>query len=189
MRTSTEHWGRRCILQSCFLIGLPHTLKTIILMTSPRAHFLALHRRHTPSNIAWAANDSGAGPGRSKVKVLVVEDNIMLALNVEDHLTHDGFDVVGMATSGAEALELAGRLQPDVVIMDIRLPGGDDGIDTAIALRRKFGISTIFASAHSAPDMRHRAEGAQAVGWLTKPYAMTDVSDAIRAAVTRKSSN
>lgn len=132
--------------------------------------------------LARSSGEPGGAPG-VRPRILVVEDNLVLAINTEDFLTSAGFDVVGVAASGAEAIILAERHKPSLVVMDIRLPGGADGIDTAIVLLEKHGIRSIFASAHSAPDMKARALSARPVGWLTKPYALADLAAAIAAAL------
>lgn len=138
------------------------------------------------STISHALLRSQGEPGGAlapRPRILVVEDNLVLAINTEDFLTAAGFDVVGVATSGAEAIRMAERHKPHLAVMDIRLPGGADGIDTAIVLLEKLGVRSIFASAHGAPEMAARATQAKPAGWLTKPYAFGDLAAAIAAAL------
>ncbi len=130
-----------------------------------------------------APRSSSEPGGRSDMtlpKIMIVEDNLILALEMEDTLRDAGFDVIGVAASADQALTLANEHRPALAIMDIRLPGKRDGIDAAIALRETYGIRSVFASAHSAPDMRERATAAQPAGWVTKPYAMSQLVEIIR---------
>jgi DNA-binding NarL/FixJ family response regulator len=68
-------------------------------------------------------------------------------------------------------------------VVDIRLPGDRDGIDTALELFREHGIRCIFASAYSDREARQRAEDAAPLGWLQKPYTMTSLTELVQAAV------
>ncbi|TXR46603.1 response regulator [Phyllobacterium endophyticum] len=106
------------------------------------------------------------------LRVLIVEDEFLIALELENRLVDAGFDVVGIAATAGEAIATAGSERPDVAIMDIRLAGGRDGIDTAIELFAKFGIRSIFSSAHASDaETQKRATPASPVGWLQKPYS------------------
>lgn len=135
------------------------------------------------THAALRAQGEPGGAPALRPKVLIVEDNLLLAFNTEDFLAAAGFDVVGVAASAAEALVMAARHQPALAVMDIRLPGGVDGIDTAVALLEKHGVRSVFASAHSAPEMKERAALAKPAGWLTKPFALGDLAAALTAAL------
>src|SRR4051794_29038242 len=82
-------------------------------------------------------------------KVLIVEDDFLVATQLEQRLQDVGYNVVGVAISASEALAIAERQSPAVAIMDIRLAGPKDGIDAAMELLSKFAIPSIFATAHS----------------------------------------
>ena len=127
-----------------------------------------------PQRRSVAAPELGGTPTQTgrRDRVLVVEDDLLIASQAEAALTEAGFDVIGIVTSGEEALALAGRQLPDLAIMDIRLVGDRDGVDTAIELFRTHGVRCIFASAHSDHEARRRAEPAAPLGWLQKPYTM-----------------
>ena len=73
--------------------------------------------------------------------------------------------------------------------MDIRLAGGSDGIDAAIQIYRAHGVRCLFASAHSDAHARERAELAQPLGWLQKPYTIAEVIDSVRRALSDGSGN
>ena len=114
--------------------------------------------------------------------VLIIEDDLLIASQIEAALTEAGFNVVGVATTGEEAFELAAGHTPDLAITDVRLAGDGDGIDAALALFRSHGIRCILASAYSDDEARQRAEPAAPLGWLQKPYSMASLTAAVRRA-------
>jgi len=120
--------------------------------------------------VALMATESNDGTGKP-ARILIVEDEYFVAIGLEESLQEAGYEVVGIAVSVAQAIHLGGELKPDLAIMDIRLLGSGDGIDAAIELRTKFGIPSLFASAHGDSHTRERAEKALPVGWLVKPYS------------------
>jgi CheY-like chemotaxis protein len=102
-------------------------------------------------------------------RVLIVEDNWLVAIDMEATLRDAGYVVLGIAVSGAEAVELCESEPPDIVLMDIRLQGGSDGIEAAVEIRQRFDIPSIIVSAHDDPETRARAEPARPLGWIVKP--------------------
>jgi DNA-binding NarL/FixJ family response regulator len=104
------------------------------------------------------------------LRVLIVEDQYFVAVDCELQLRSVGIDCVGLATTAAEAIDIAAREHPDFVLMDIRLASVADGVDAAVVLYERFGIRCIFASAHADPATRKLAVRAHPVGWLDKPY-------------------
>jgi len=116
-------------------------------------------------------------------RILIVEDDVLVASEMEVTLSDAGFEIVGIAASAKEALLLASAESPVLAVMDIRIAGDRDGIDTALELFRAHGIRCIFASAHSDRDSRLRAEPAAPLGWLQKPYSMASLTAMVRAAL------
>jgi DNA-binding NarL/FixJ family response regulator len=116
-------------------------------------------------------------------KLLVVEDEYLVAMDIEATLRDAGFTVVGIAVSAEEAVALARAHGPDLVIMDIRLAGPRDGVDAALELFRESGVRCIFATAHSDVTTRLRAEPALPLGWLAKPYQPQLLVRAVRNAL------
>ena len=88
---------------------------------------------------------------RNARRLLIVEDDFLVALELEHQLRAAGFDITGVAATAAEAIEWAGADRPDLAIMDIRLAGPSDGIEAAFELHMRYGIRSIFASAHADP--------------------------------------
>jgi DNA-binding NarL/FixJ family response regulator len=81
-----------------------------------------------------------------------------------------GHKVVGFAGTAERAVELADEMRPDLVLMDIRLPGKSDGIDAAIEIRQRFDIPSLIISAYSDAETRERAAPARALGFIPKPF-------------------
>lgn len=116
-------------------------------------------------------------------RVMVVEDDFFVALDLEVGLTGAGIKVVGPASTAEEAMALARVERPQLAVMDIRLGSARDGIQAALDLYRELGIRSIFASAHADPSFRKRAEASRPLGWLQKPYTVEAVVHAVREAV------
>lgn len=123
-------------------------------------------------------------PAEKRDRILIVEDDLLIASQMEAALADAGFDVIATVTTGREALELTKRQAPDLAVVDIRLAGDRDGVDTAIEMFRAHGIRCIFASAYSDQHARQRAEPAAPLGWLQKPYSMASLTDMVQAAVS-----
>jgi two-component system, response regulator PdtaR len=131
------------------------------------------------------AADNAAGspsPSGKPQRVLIIEDDLLIATQMEAALTEAGFEVIGVLRTGEEALQTADTDRPDLAIVDIRLAGDRDGVDTAIELFQSHGIRCIFASAYSDQEARRRAEVAAPLGWLQKPYTMQALTDMVRVA-------
>jgi two-component system, response regulator PdtaR len=113
-------------------------------------------------------------------RVLIVEDEFLVASEIEEALIAGGFNVVGVATTAEEAIGLATIHGPSLAVMDIRLAGTRDGIDTAIQLFREHGLRCIFATAHVDDEARRRAAPAMPLAWVPKPYSTSSLLDLVR---------
>ena len=132
------------------------------------------------------------GPGEVATegpRILIVEDDFFVALDLEAGLTDAGMKVVGPARTAEEAVALARAENPRLAVMDIRLASARDGIEAALDLYRDFGIRSIFASAHADPSFRKRAEPASPLGWLQKPYTVDAVVTTVRQAIADLENN
>lgn len=114
---------------------------------------------------------SRAAPGTRKLRAVVVEDEFIIALELEMVLSDLGIEVIGTADTVDRAVGLVGEVRPDFVTMDIRLPGERDGIDAATEIFERFGIRSIFVSAYKDDEMLDRAKVAQPLGWVRKPVS------------------
>ena len=116
-------------------------------------------------------------------RVLVAEDEYFAALMLEAALTDAGIDVVGLAHTAADAVQLARLQRPDLVVMDIRLRGRRDGVEAALEIFEATGIRCIFATAHSDPLTKARAQVAEPIGWVAKPYLTRALVAVVRSAL------
>jgi len=120
---------------------------------------------------------------RKPVSILIVEDEALIASYIEEVLEESGFHVAGIAASGPEALSLAAESGPALALVDIRLTGPIDGIELACLLRKKFGLPAIFLSGLVDGETAKRAEAAQPLGFLPKPFLPSQVFKAIERAL------
>lgn len=134
--------------------------------------------------IRFAPDDRGAGVApEGAARILVVEDEYLVANDIETALAEAGFEVVGVAASADQAVRLARQEKPALAIVDIRLLGKRDGVDAAIEMAQSLGVRSLFATAHLDSAMRARAQLAAPLGWLAKPYRMEALVAAIRQAL------
>jgi len=139
---------------------------------------------HRPELVFSRDNDLGVTERLQPVaRIMIVEDDFLVASQMEGALTQAGFEVTAIASSAEQALELAAAERPALVVMDVRLDGKRDGIDAALELFANHGIRCVFATAHQTPDTRARAEPANPLTWLAKPYTMPSLVDAVRRAL------
>ena len=102
-------------------------------------------------------------------KILIVEDEKIIALDLQRRLERFGYTVVGMASEGEVALDLARQAEPDIVLMDIELAGSMDGIEAAGILRNQLGLPVIFLTAYTDEKTLERAKEVEPYGYILKP--------------------
>jgi CheY-like chemotaxis protein len=118
-------------------------------------------------------------------RILIVEDEVLVASYIEDVLAESGFGIAGVASSGVEALTVASQARPDLALVDIKLAGPMDGIEVALLLRSRFGVPSIFLSGMSDPEVMQRARDAAPLGFLEKPFRPSQVFNALQRALAR----
>ena len=121
-------------------------------------------------------------------RVLIVEDDRLLALVLQESLSVAGYAVVGAASRGDEAVGLALAERPDLVVMDVNLADGTDGINAAATILERTGIRCLLATARTDAATRRRAMASQPLGWLAKPYDEADLLQAVAGALDRRRS-
>jgi len=119
----------------------------------------------------------------SAVKILIVEDEIIVAADIARRLSKLNYTVCGIADSASKALNMVESLRPDVVLMDIQIKGDVDGVETALRIRNDFSIPVIFTTAHSDEATLHRARITEPYGYVVKPYQERDLQIAIEMGV------
>ena len=112
------------------------------------------------------------------MKILIAEDNALVALDLEQQITDAGHIVVGIADTASKAIGLAVNHGADLALMDISLADGSSGVEAAVVLKERFGIPSIFVTATlpTRPEVRQAA-----IGHLSKPYSEEEVVAAIHA--------
>ena len=119
----------------------------------------------------------------SKARILVVEDEWLVAQGIAESLAELGYEVAGMAASGEETLRLAAEAHPDLVLMDILLKGDMDGIEAAEHLRRRFNLPVVFLTAYADPQTLARAKVTEPFGYLLKPFEVRELHSIIEIAL------
>jgi len=119
-------------------------------------------------------------------RILIVEDERIVALNLEQRLVKLGYKVVGRAASGEEALAKAATGLPDLVLMDIHIEGPIDGIDTAALLHSKQNLRVIYLTAYSEDSTLERARLTQPYGYLIKPFSERELHATLQMALARR---
>lgn len=120
-------------------------------------------------------------------RLLVVEDERIVALNLQQRLRTLGYEVAAVASSGAEAIEHAQRLAPDLVLMDIRIEGDLDGIETATRINSQRRVPVVYLTAHSEESTIERARQTAPYGYLLKPFSEREMHATIQMALARRS--
>jgi len=131
------------------------------------------------------ADSDSIGPTDPVIKrVLIAEDEALIRLDLREMLQEEGFDVVGEAADGEQAVELAVELNPDLVICDIKMPKMD-GIAAAAQIAEKRIAPVVILTAFSQRDLIERARDAGAMAYLVKPFQKRDLLPAIEMATSR----
>jgi len=142
---------------------------------------VAVWRRPGDNDFMTRSTDAD---GRTSHRVLIAEDEALIRLDLAEMLREEGYDVVGEAGDGQEAVELAEQLRPDLVIMDVKMPRRD-GIDAASEIAAKRIAPIVVLTAFSQRDLVEKARDAGAMAYLVKPFSITDLIPAIEVAVSR----
>jgi response regulator NasT len=117
-------------------------------------------------------------------RVLIAEDEALIRLDLSEMLAEEGFEVVGQAVDGEQAVTMANELRPDLVIMDVKMPK-KDGIDAAAEIVGEQIAPVVILTAFSQRELIERARDAGAMAYLVKPFSKSDLLPAIELAVAR----
>ncbi len=129
--------------------------------------------------------DEVADDGQERTyRALVVEDEALIRLDIVETLTEAGIEVVGEAGDGETAIEKAKELEPDVVVMDVKMPGMD-GITAAEQILANRTCAVVMLTAFSQSELVERARDAGAMAYVVKPFTPADLIPAVEIAVSR----
>ncbi len=120
-----------------------------------------------------------------RLRVLVVEDEGIIARDIASMLDQLGYEVSGQAGTGADALTLASNVPADLVLMDIKIRGAKDGIETAAEIRELYDIPVVFLTSHADSDTLRRANRTEPFGYVVKPFNEADLKVAIEVGFNR----
>ncbi len=123
---------------------------------------------------------------KEPIRVLIVEDEAIIALEMEARLAAMGYEVINCVASGEEALEIVNATPPDVILMDINIQGKLDGVMLAKTIREHYAIPCVFLTAYSDDLTIKRAAGSNPLGYLTKPFSDREVHAAIQIGLYRE---
>lgn len=118
-----------------------------------------------------------------KLNIFIVEDESIVAKDIQNSLTKLGYNVVGMANNGKEAIEKIEELMPDLVLMDIMIKGTMTGIDVSERVKEKLNIPVIFLTAYADEGTLSRAKITEPYGYILKPFKEIDLHSTIEMAV------
>lgn len=119
------------------------------------------------------------------IRVLIIEDEPLIASDIEMTLNNDNYHVVGIAHDAFRALDLLHRSQPDIVLLDIAIRGDKDGIEIANIIQRTYKIPFIYVTSFSDRETLERAKSTLPDGYIVKPFKDRDIISAIEMAVYR----
>lgn len=119
------------------------------------------------------------------ISVLIVEDEPIIASDIEMTLKKDDYSVIGIALSSTKAIDLLHRTSPDIVLLDIAIQGDRDGIDIAHLINEKYKIPFIYITSFSDKETLERAKSTLPYGYIVKPFKDRDIISAIEMAVYR----
>lgn len=122
----------------------------------------------------------------SKTRVMVVEDERIVALNLKQRLVRLGYEVTAVVTSGAKALEAVGANPPDIVLMDIHIDGDIDGIETAARIPSELNIPVVYLTAYSEEATLERARQTRPYGYLLKPFSERELHATMQMVLERR---
>ncbi|TWB44275.1 response regulator [Nitrospirillum pindoramense] len=136
--------------------------------------------------MSQVAINEDAGPiDHAAIRLMIVEDDALVALGIRLTVEDLGYEVCGIAASEPEAIALAASSHPHLALMDIRLKGTVDGIDTARRLRNEFSLRSVFLSAYTDEQTMARASQTYPLGFVQKPYSAGQLKSALDLALRR----
>jgi len=117
---------------------------------------------------------------------MIVDDEAAITTQLEERLTLMGYEITGSASSCQEAVEMARRTRPDIILMDIVMPGRKDGIDAAEIIKAELDIPVIFLTAYADQKFIDKARIVEPFGYIVKPFHEREIKATIEIALHKK---
>ena len=118
-------------------------------------------------------------------KILIVEDEIIIAIDLKIRLEDLGYYVPGIAVNGRDAIKKTGEKNPDIILMDILLNGDKDGIQVAQQIRNQYNVPIIYLTGSQNDGLIEKAGITEPYGYINKPFDNTEIENAIQLAVSK----
>src|SRR5688572_5412938 len=118
-------------------------------------------------------------------RLMVVEDELIIARDIAESLMAMGYEVTGMAQTAEECVQGAAEQRPDLVLMDIHLAGELDGVEAARLLRERFDVPVVYLTAFADEETLGRAKRTDPLGYLTKPFRKAELRSAVEIGLCR----
>jgi DNA-binding LytR/AlgR family response regulator len=119
----------------------------------------------------------------SKINILVVEDESIVSKDIQHSLKKIGYNVVGSASTGEKAIELALSEKPDLILMDIMLKGSMNGIEAADIIKKEMSIPVIFLTAYADESTLAKAKITEPYGYILKPFKEIEIQTSVEMAI------
>lgn len=119
----------------------------------------------------------------NKIDVLVVEDESIVSIDIQYSLKKIGYNIIGSATTGEKAIQIAQEMRPDIILMDIMLNSEMSGIEAAAIIKKEFNIPIIFLTAYTDEDTLDKAKVTEPYGYIIKPFKDIDIRSTIEMAL------
>lgn len=119
-------------------------------------------------------------------KIMIVDDDVTIQMEMEEYLNHMDYTVVGISDTGSGAVEMAGEMKPDLILMDVNLPGEMNGIEAAEKIKAELDIPIIFISGYGDPGYIEKAKKIEPFGYVMKPFDEEEIRAFIEIALHKK---
>ena len=119
-----------------------------------------------------------------KINVLIVEDELIIAEDIKEILHTLGYNVTGIASDITETNELIDKKLPDIILMDIRLRAGDDGIELAKSIRKSYKLPIVFITSYADKSTLEKAKEVKPDGYIVKPFEKGDIYSSVEIALS-----
>lgn len=116
-------------------------------------------------------------------KIIIAEDEKIVAKDIENKLKKSGYEVLGVVSTGKDLLDKVSESVPDLVLMDVKLDGDMDGIETATKLKKGFGVPVVYLTAYADKITLSRINETEPGGYVLKPFKLADLRKSIEEAV------
>lgn len=122
----------------------------------------------------------------AKLRILIVEDEFIIAATIGLELKEMGYEVAGTFSSGEETIKNFEQINPDLALLDINLEGEMDGIETGQWIKERSDIPIIYLTGYSNPELQERAKETKPAGFFLKPIELAVLNETIASCISKK---